>query len=82
MGSAGVSGRESCVEEDTDRATGRGHEARSDVAKLSKATVAGKRQDIYYKRQSIRIKTRGSIMCFQCFLKGKICFSCLYLFKH
>lgn len=73
--------RESCVEEGTDTAMGRGHKARSDVAKLSEATVAGKRQYIYY-RESIRIKMRGSILRFHCFLKGKMCFSCLHFLKH
>lgn len=37
------------MEEDTDRAMGRGHEARSDAAKPSKATVVGKRQYIHYR---------------------------------
>lgn len=47
---AGGAGRESCMEGDTDRAAGRGHGARSGVAKLNKATVAGQRQRIYYRR--------------------------------
>lgn len=36
-------------EEDADTAMGRGHKARSDMAKLSKATIGGKRQYIYHR---------------------------------
>lgn len=49
VGNAEVPGRQSCMEEDTEIVLRRGRGARSDVAKLSKATVARKRQYIFYR---------------------------------
>lgn len=72
MGGAGVPGRESCVEEDADRAVGRGHEAGSDVAKLSKTTVVGeRRQHIYCRETDNQSKKEGKHHVFSLFPQGE-----------